>query len=127
MLSLLGQTCRQLSLSGMAQKGREAQAWLRFINDHYHHLPDSTAFLHAHRCSWQHGDYVPRIKHLRFGQLDFAPLGIFPTPDPPEGRSLPLRLGGLRWTFQQNVTASKTVEEFVAEDTDPETGKPRLK
>lgn len=33
----------------IANKGNEAMAYLQFIIDYYHQLPNATAFVHGHR------------------------------------------------------------------------------
>lgn len=36
----------------LANKGNEAMAYLTYIIQNYHNLPESMAFIHSHRSSW---------------------------------------------------------------------------
>eukprot|EP00995_Heteronema_vittatum_P004661 NODE_1725_length_901_cov_318.781690_g1201_i0.p1 GENE.NODE_1725_length_901_cov_318.781690_g1201_i0~~NODE_1725_length_901_cov_318.781690_g1201_i0.p1 ORF type:complete len:183 (+),score=48.73 NODE_1725_length_901_cov_318.781690_g1201_i0:301-849(+) len=46
--------------------GYEAAVYLRFILECWDSLPESTAFLHAHRSSWHSSDIVTLLRHLRW-------------------------------------------------------------
>lgn len=69
-------------------KGNEASAYLQYILDNYHALPEYVFFVHGHDTSWHHeGSIVDIINNT--GLMDYKTLNKFPlgkidqeSPDP---------------------------------------------
>jgi hypothetical protein len=58
-------------------KGREANAYLKFIVDYYSNLPQLIAFVHAHRTSWHQrdpSDIVIALRALQWNKYTYMPL-----------------------------------------------------
>lgn len=56
--------------------GLESLAYLRYICDNYHNLPDRMAFIHAHRSSRHYDDIVPLLQYLKWDAFPFFNLNV---------------------------------------------------
>ncbi|CAF1312242.1 unnamed protein product [Adineta steineri] len=66
-----------ISHSLLANKGREAVVYLRYIVDFYSNLPSSIAFIHAHRTSSHQkdpNDVVVALRALKWNKYSYMPL-----------------------------------------------------
>ncbi|KAG9748579.1 hypothetical protein KCU73_g7052, partial [Aureobasidium melanogenum] len=61
---------RNAPLHTARNKGREANAYLTYIIEHYDHLPETVAFIHSHLSSW-HNDQNA-AKALQLLNIDFV-------------------------------------------------------
>ncbi|KAF1973284.1 hypothetical protein BU23DRAFT_554270 [Bimuria novae-zelandiae CBS 107.79] len=60
-------------------KGREAMVYLSYMIDHYHDLPDTVVFLHAHRHAWHNNNLLMqdalamlrRLNHDRVARMGY--------------------------------------------------------
>lgn len=50
--------------------GKEANAYIQFIVDHYENLPKVMLFMHAHECAWHFPHKVPMFRALRWDQVE---------------------------------------------------------
>jgi hypothetical protein len=56
--------------------GLESLAYLRYITDNYHNLPDRMAFIHAHRFGRHYDDIVPLLQYLKWDAFPYFNLNV---------------------------------------------------